>query len=80
MADKPYMPSNGGEGEWFMSKWCDKCGHDDPDNENYCPIIGNSMAGLQPDEWVDRDGTPMCTAFTTEAHGEPRCNKTMEMF
>lgn len=66
-----YCPSNGSEGEWFMTKWCAHCAKDnlDPDaGEGGCDIIARTMAfdmddPAYPREWR-RDGAgPRCTAF-----------------
>lgn len=61
----PYRPSNGQEGDIFMSGHCQKCVRDE--NQD-CPIIANSMAfevgdENYPREWQWRDGQPTCTAF-----------------
>lgn len=72
---RPYRPPNGTEGECFMGKWCAHCVLDAyPEDDPYglgseaefptCEILGNAMAGFQPDEWVyGRDGIPRCLAF-----------------
>jgi hypothetical protein len=76
---KPYRPSNGSEGVYFMASFCDKC-ENDIDEENPCPIIGASMAyGVDdpryPKEWIqDEVGlgefpikNPKCTNFKPDA-------------
>jgi hypothetical protein len=65
---KLYRPSNGTEGDCFMGQFCERCVKDDPDNENYCDILANSMAyGIHdpqyPREWVRGAAGPTCTAF-----------------
>lgn len=65
---KPYRPSNGTEGEWFIGWQCMHCARaraDDP-----CEIVTDTMslAETHPDyprEWVvDLDGAnPRCTGF-----------------
>lgn len=68
---RPYRPCNGSEGEWFMGQWCARCildayGTDDDEDPSAptCEILGNALAGLEPDEWIyGRDGNPRCTAF-----------------
>ncbi len=57
-----YRPSNGTEGEWFMSRFCYHCLADS--EESPCEILGEAMAGGEPDEWRE-DGPrgPRCTAF-----------------
>ncbi len=64
---KPYTPSNGTEGTWFISKFCDNCVHQHPDPENprQCyDILLKSLMGGQPPEWVyNEEAEPVCTAF-----------------
>ena len=66
---KPYRPSNGTEGEWFIGWQCEHCVRVGRD----CDIITFTMAyGVDdleyPTEWVsDLDGNnPRCTAFQFE--------------
>ena len=84
---RPYAPSNGTEGEWFMSKWCAKCSCIDfDDDDSICDILGRSMAfdfddPEYPTEWVTSEATgPKCTAFRTNPLPEPRCEKTPDLF
>jgi len=74
-AGESYRPSNGTEGEIFMSAFCSKCKHDNLDPKTYsggCEIIGLTMAfdtndAEYPREWIiDSDGQPTCTAFELE--------------
>lgn len=63
----PYRPSNGSEGDWFMSKWCRRCVKDSAAMP--CGIIARSMAldiGEKgyPREWVEDGDGPRCTAFS----------------
>lgn len=71
-----YRPSNGTEGDCFMSAFCERCANDSEDDP--CEIIGRTMAldvdelGY-PTEWI-RDvgpwpGNPRCTAFVPEGSG-----------
>jgi hypothetical protein len=59
---KPYRPSNGTEGEWFINSFCDLCWNDR--NED-CPILAASFLGQVP-EWIEEDdGTiQRCTQYT----------------
>ena len=77
--NKPYRPSNGTEGDAFESRWCARCVRDDYEAGDYCEILGNALAGMQPPEWVYRAGIPTCTAFTDTPLPEPRCEFTKEM-
>ncbi|WP_278983242.1 hypothetical protein [Sphingobium yanoikuyae] len=71
-----YRPSNGTEGEIFMSQWCAKCtldrGRREGDAFDGCEIIDLTMAydiddPSYPDAWVrDDDGTPHCLKFAPE--------------
>ena len=66
-ADQPWRPSNGTEGDIFISNVCRACKR----NEQECDIIGLSMAYNKddpeyPDEWVyGDDGQPQCKSFDT---------------
>jgi hypothetical protein len=72
---RPYRPSNGTEGEAFMSVWCARCERDRAHREDFsvdgCPIIVATMAlpitdPAYPKEWVyGREGVAICTAFTS---------------
>jgi hypothetical protein len=78
-AGKKYQPSNGTEGEIFISSWCGECARDksaregvditECDDNEVCRIIGNTFAYRVDDpeypiEWqYDKDGQPCCTAF-----------------
>lgn len=75
-----YRPSNGSEGEWFASKFCDQCEAEriyrDGEGDS-CPIMGKSMAfdvehPQYPAEWRE-DGPlgPRCTAFRPEGTASP---------
>lgn len=67
-----YRPSNGTEGEIFMSRWCHNCAKDNLDvdtGDGGCEIIADTMALDDDDEdypraWrLDAEGVPMCAAF-----------------
>lgn len=76
---QPYQPSNGTEGECFISSWCGECQRDksmregapieECDDDELCDIIARSFAyspgdEQYPKEWqYDKDGQPCCTAF-----------------
>ena len=71
---EPYRPSNGTEGEYFMSEYCYRCQHDVPYQENPdagggCEILMRTMAyGIKDpeypgDTWVYFNGRPTCLAF-----------------
>lgn len=64
---KPYRPSNGTEGDIFMSRWCSRCTKDS--EASPCSIIGWTMAvdigdPNYPKQWVTDEKGPRCTAFT----------------
>ena len=65
-----YRPSNGTEGDGFMSRHCYQCKHDDGGiGETVCEIIGETMAydvdeEQYPDAWrYDAQGCPTCIKF-----------------
>lgn len=69
---KKYRPSNGTEGDYFMSEHCYQCIHDNPDynaKSPRCDIMGNTMCmdvndKDYPSEWTyDENGKPTCTSF-----------------
>lgn len=72
MKNKKYRPSNGTEGDCFMSKFCFQCIHDNPDynaKSPRCEIMTLTMCyGIgepeYPKEWTyDANGRPTCTAW-----------------
>ena len=74
-----YRPSNGTEGEGFMSMFCEQCLNDKTYREKQyggCDIIALTM-GLDvtdekyPSEWTyDKDGHPTCTLYTPDTPEE----------
>lgn len=84
-AGEKYQPSNGTEGEVFMSHFCFRC---ERDKDHDCEILCRSMAfsvedAEYPIEWqYGADGQPKCTAFIQagEAISAPRCEHTVDMF
>ena len=84
---RPYSPSNGSEGDRFMTEWCGKCASmdfDDPDA--CCPIMGAAMAFSigdpeYPAEWqYSNAGVPQCAAFKETITTDERCPETPDMF
>jgi hypothetical protein len=81
MADdvtRPYRPSNGTEGRYFMAQFCERCQRDarfqeTQDGEDGCPIALAAMIYERadpeyPKEWIVDDNDPTgatarCTAF-----------------
>lgn len=84
-----YKPSNGTEGDCFMSKFCFQCtkwnGHDDADGEP-CSILGDALVydvtdKGYPKEWIRDEKGARCTAFVPEGDEIPyRCENTKDMF
>ena len=80
MTPSPYRPSNGTEGMWFMSRFCDHCQHEaafraDADGSNSCRIVALTMAldvhhPDYPREWIETVNGPTCTAFLAETDPE----------
>lgn len=69
---KLYRPSNGTEGEYFMSEHCYQCIHDNPNYDAKaprCDIMTMTMFMSvdepgYPKEWCyGEDGKPTCTKF-----------------
>jgi hypothetical protein len=92
---KPYRPSNGTEGECFISSWCGTCersgGPGKPDDVGEeltgCSITGRTMLydiedADYPAEWILVDGNPRCTAWIPlgDPIPAPRCQDTIDMF
>lgn len=74
MSDKnetqPYQPSNGTEGEWFMSTFCANCIKQpiSADARNQCDILMRtffySIGDKEyPKEWIKGSKGKTCTAF-----------------
>ncbi len=81
-----YRPSNGTEGEAFISEWCGNCARDlsangtkdfdDCEEHELCDIIARSFAHDEsepeyPREWVEDDDGPRCTAFVPKDQPVP---------
>ncbi|MEW7009514.1 hypothetical protein [Lentilitoribacter sp. EG35] len=82
-----YRPSNGTEGDIFMSYWCENCllfNFEEPDKA--CDINLRAMAhsigeNAYPAEWqYNNGGEPVCTAFAEDEPHELRCPNTSDMF
>lgn len=67
---KPYRPSNGTEGDIFMTEFCFRCARDS--EECPCELLGAMLAfsigeeGYPPELIEDEQGA-RCTAFTLDA-------------
>lgn len=66
---KQYYPSNGTEGDAFMSYWCARCKRDpysrSMKSKTCCRIVTRSMDGHHPKQWIYKDGNPTCTSFVS---------------
>lgn len=67
---RKYRPSNGNDGMIFESHFCDRCAHEDEENDLYCEIKTNAIMHdidheEYPKEWIAEDDfkNPRCTAF-----------------
>lgn len=97
MRDQPelYRPSNGTEGEAFITHWCGQCERSGrpgkPDDAGHelmgCSIVGRTMYydiddAEYPREWVVGEDGPKCTAFVPEGQPlpPPRCTATGDLF
>ena len=82
----PYRPSNGTEGDAFISSWCGQCARDksisegieldECDDNELCSIIADTMAYSiddpeYPKEWIIKNGEPCCTAFIESGQAIP---------
>lgn len=74
-AGQKYRPSNGSEGDMFMSRYCCTCVKDQAfreDRGDSCPIVAATFCydeddPLYPAEWVyGPDGQPTCLAYEEE--------------
>lgn len=84
MTTEKYRPSNGTEGEGFISAWCCKCERDINDD---CPIVAATFCydvddPEYPKEWVRDKSGPRCSAFVPLGEPVPtaRCSQTQDMF
>ncbi len=81
-----FRPSNGTEGELFITGWCGNCARDkscseginidDCAEEELCEIIGKTMRFSlddpeYPEEWQFKGGFPVCTAFISAGEKIP---------
>lgn len=68
--NKKYRPSSGGEGDWFMRKFCYQCRNFERRVDQYCKIIPATMFveiddPNYPPEWIyDNNRSPVCTKFS----------------
>lgn len=71
-AGKPYMPSNGTEGDWFHCTFCHNCIHEKFTHtqdfaDKQCEVFNRGFLSA-PDpikEWVYNDeGKPSCTEYS----------------
>ena len=86
-AGKPFQPSNGTEGEMFMSVFCERCSRECVAG-TWCRIMGLALGFSvgdkdYPVQWKFDDlGWPLCTAWKDRS--APRrpspCPKTPDMF
>ncbi len=89
---KLYQPSNGSEGCWFISDWCEKCSRDiwDPQTEKLteqCDILDRTFffaldEEKYPTEWryCPLTNQPICMKFTTEKEPEYKPNPNQTSF
>jgi hypothetical protein len=90
-AGKQWEPSNGTEGEIFLSSWCGECQRDkamrdgvdldECDDNERCDIIAASFRGEAKEWQYDKDGQPCCIEFVPKGERipTPRCPNTMEL-
>lgn len=78
---RPYRPSNGTEGEYFIEAHCCKC---IKDRNHDCAILAATMAYTlddpeYPKEWVRVDDGPMCTAYVPDTGQDPNTPTAREL-
>lgn len=73
---KPYRPSNGTEGDYFMEDFCFQCAKDNGE-DLLCDILADTFCydvdhRLYPKQWVQEDDytNPRCTAFEQRVNNE----------
>ena len=71
LAGQPYRPSNGTEGEMFMSQFCYRCKHDNYTDET--PNSGCKLILLSMCNYTDEPNYP--AAWTHDEEGEPTCTE-----
>lgn len=93
MSEK-YRPSNGTEGDFFISRFCWTCARSEhlqpgasDDSPAGCPIldltyIHDTEDPEYPSEWIEDDEGARCTAYVPEGEpvATPRCTQTGDMF
>lgn len=81
---RKYQPSNGTEGDIFMSEFCFKCVKmpKSPEAENQCEIFYRTQCYSvedkeYPEQWRYEHGKPVCSAFKDrdEYNAERRARK-----
>jgi hypothetical protein len=66
---RKYRPPNGASGDAFIEEWCEKCQHDDMENEILCPILTATFSfdvddPRYPGQWCyDVNGHPVCISY-----------------
>ncbi|WP_299378473.1 hypothetical protein [uncultured Kiloniella sp.] len=91
-AGKPYRPSNGTEGDFFIDAWCVNCYRfDEEDGPFNCPIYERMMCHQIGEEGYPQElvwgetGQPLCQAFihhleVPEIVESYRCEFTPDLF
>ncbi|MDK4727438.1 hypothetical protein [Rhizobium phaseoli] len=85
----PWRPASKTEGLEFASKWCAHCleaseaadWEDEFGNHvnGMCSLCDADWFGIQPEEWIIRNGMPWCKAFREDPTRPARCFFTKEM-
>jgi hypothetical protein len=90
---RKYRPSNGTEGDSFISHFCCNCArsdHNQPQSDDDadvgCEILGDTFMldvddPAYPPQWIEDESGPRCTAFIQNGEAVPtRCTQTADMF
>lgn len=70
---KIYRPSNGTEGVWFESQWCENCIKNpiSPDAKQ-CNVLCKELCNIPTGKWVYKQQAPTCTAFKSRTEHNKR--------
>lgn len=70
----PWKPTNGSEEACFETRFCSNCWHN---SDLECGILIDFKCGplYQPEEWIQQDSVPKCTAFKLYEKQEPETNQ-----
>ena len=59
----PWQCASGRQFMMFENYYCNRCKLDPPPEEPMCEVAAKAFVGIQPDEWVYKNGKAFCTKF-----------------